>query len=47
MIEEEKIVIHETFAISQQRLQETIRKLSETINISGFIEKMKYELPDD
>lgn len=47
MIEEEKIVIHETFAISHQRLQETIRKLSETINISGFIEKMKYELPDD
>jgi hypothetical protein len=42
MIEEEKIIIHETFAISQQRLQEKIRKLSETINISRETLKKNY-----
>lgn len=47
MIEEEKIVIHETFSISQQKLQEYIRKLSETIKNTGYIEKMKFNLLEE
>ena len=51
MIEEEKIVINDNFILTQQRLQETIRRFSETIKNSNIFETMnninKFKLPQN
>ncbi|WP_206531524.1 hypothetical protein [Flavobacterium sp. Sr18] len=51
MIEEEKIVINDNFILTQQRLQETIRRFSETIKDSNIFETMnninKFKLPEN
>ena len=51
MIEEEKIVINDNFILTQQRLQETIRRFSETIKNSNIFETMnninKFKLPEN
>lgn len=51
MIEEEKIVINDNFILTQQRLQETLRKFSDTIKNSNIFETMnninKFKLPEN
>lgn len=46
MIEEEKIVIKESFMESQERLKEMIKKLSETINLSDYMKSMKFDITE-
>lgn len=47
MIEEEKSVIKDSFILSQERLKEMIKKLSETINFSEHMKSMKFDISDE
>lgn len=46
MIEEEKNIINDSFILSQERLKEALKKISETINFSDYMKSMKFEIKD-
>ena len=46
MIEEEKNIINDSFILSQERLKEALKKISETINFSDYVKSMKFEIKD-
>ena len=47
MIEEEKNIINDSFIVSQERLKEALKKISETINFSEYMKSMKFEIKDE